>query len=231
MLAAKVASRPGTDAIYSALATADRPLDHHHNEHIVVGSLPVIVAPKPPGYQKHHTRTVDKLRYPIGDFSFPETTTPDERRAWIAEVAEAPAKLRAAVAGLTEKQLDTRYRPGGWTVRQVVHHVPESHLNSYVRFKLALTEDAPVIKPYDEARWAETPDVSGTPVEVSLTLLESLHQRWVHLLERMTDADFARFFQHPEIGLVRLDRNLALYAWHGKHHVAHITSLRERMGW
>jgi hypothetical protein len=174
---------------------------------------------------------MDILRYPIGEFSFPEGPTPEQRRVWITEIAETPAKLRAAAGGLTQRQLDTPYRPGGWTVRQVVHHVPESHLNSYVRFKLALTEDAPIIKPYDEARWAETPDVFATPVEVSLTLLESLHQRWVHLLDRMTDADFARSFQHPEIGLVRLDRNLALYAWHGRHHVAHITSLRARMGW
>ena len=169
---------------------------------------------------------MDDLRYPIGQFAFPESTTAQQRKEWIREIAEAPTKLQSAIAGLTEKQLDTPYRPGGWTVRQVVHHLPESHLNSYVRFKLALTEDAPAIKPYDEARWAETPDVAATPIEVSLNLLESLHQRWVRLLEFMTGADFTRSFRHPEIGLVRLDRNLALYAWHGKHHVAHITSLR-----
>jgi hypothetical protein len=174
---------------------------------------------------------MDSLRYPIGSFSFPEETTPEQRRAWIAEIAEAPGRLQAAVAGLTQLQLDTPYRPGGWTARQVVHHVPESHLHSYVRFKLALTEDGPVIKAYDQARWAETPEVSTTPVEVSLALLDSLHQRWVRLLELMTEAEFGRSFRHPEMGLVRLDRNLALYAWHGKHHVAHITSLRARMGW
>src|SRR3974377_1434155 len=142
-----------------------------------------------------------------------------------------PKSFRAAVAGLTPQQIDTPYRPGGWTVRQVIHHVPESHLNSYVRFKLALTEDTPIVKTYDEARWAELPDVEHTPVEVSLVLLESLHQRWVHLLELMSESDYARSFRHPELGIVRLDQNLALYAWHGKHHVAHITELRKRMGW
>jgi len=139
--------------------------------------------------------------------------------------------LRAAVAGLRPEQLDTPYRPGGWTVRQVVHHVPDSHMNSYMRFKLALTEDEPTIKPYDEKLWAELADTPATPVEVSLTLLESMHDRWVRLLRSLQDAHFERQFRHPELGVVRLDRNLALYAWHGKHHVAHITSLRERMSW
>lgn len=173
----------------------------------------------------------DTLRYPIGKFSFPESTTSQERKEWIREISEAPLKLRTAVAGLSPEQLDTPYRPNGWTVRQVIHHVPESHLNSYIRFKLALTEDTPLIKPYDEGLWADLPDVGVTPVEVSLTLLESLHQRWVRVLDLITDADYARQFRHPELGLVRLDQNLALYAWHGKHHVAHITSLRARMGW
>ncbi|HEY7337416.1 MAG TPA: putative metal-dependent hydrolase [Bryobacteraceae bacterium] len=174
---------------------------------------------------------MDKLRYPIGSFSFPESTTPGERSAWIEEIAKAPSHLREAIAGLSPEQIETPYRPGGWTVRQVVHHVPESHLNSYVRFKLALTEEEPIVKPYNEARWAELPDVAATPVEVSLILLETLHQRWVPLLQRMSDADYARCFHHPEIGMVRLDQNLALYAWHGRHHVAHILSLRERMAW
>jgi uncharacterized damage-inducible protein DinB len=138
--------------------------------------------------------------------------------------------MRAAVAGLTEQQLDTPYRAGGWTVRQVVHHVPESHMNSYVRFKLALTEDDPVIKPYDEVLWAKLADAYA-PIEGSLALLDALHQRWVPLLESMKDGDFERTFRHPELGPVRLDQNLALYAWHGKHHVAHITALRDRMGW
>jgi uncharacterized damage-inducible protein DinB len=155
----------------------------------------------------------------------------EERRTWIADVAETPAKLRAAVAGLTAAQLDTPYRPGGWTVRQVVHHVPDSHINAYVRFKLALTEDVPVIKPYDESEWAKLPDTSSTPIEVSLNLLEALHERWVRLLQAMNEAEFARQFRHPEIGTMSLGTYLAGYSWHGKHHVAHITRLRERMGW
>ena len=177
------------------------------------------------------TPTTDTLSFPIGKFSFPQAITPAQRQQWIVEVAETPAKLRAAVAGLTETQLETPYRPGGWTVRQVVHHVPESHMNAFIRFKLALTEDEPTIKPYDESAWAKTPDVAVTPIETSLTMLEVLHDRWVRLLRSMTDADFARQFRHPEIGIVTLERNLSLYAWHGKHHVAHVTSLRDRMGW
>jgi hypothetical protein len=171
------------------------------------------------------------LSYPIGKFTFPQSTTPHQRQEWIAEIADAPAKLRAAVAGLTPEQLDTPYRPDGWTVRQVVHHVPESHMNAFIRFKLALTEDEPTVKPYDEAAWAKLPDVEATPIEISLTMLDVLHDRWVRLLEAMSDADFARTFRHPQLGLVRLEGNLALYAWHGKHHVAHITSLRDRMKW
>ena len=171
------------------------------------------------------------LRYPIGKFSFEDEVTLEKRRQGIEEIAAAPAQLRAAVAGLSPEQLDTPYRPGGWTVRQVVHHVPDSHLNSYIRSKLALTEEEPTIKPYDEKRWAELEDTRTTPVEVSLMLLESLHRRWVLLLESLTAADFARKFRHPELGVVTLERNVALYAWHGRHHVAHITSLRQRMGW
>jgi DinB superfamily len=155
----------------------------------------------------------------------------EQRQTWIAEIATAPAYLRAAVAGLNEQQLNTPYREGGWTVRQVVHHVPESHMNAYIRFKLALTETDPTVKPYDEAAWAETADVRETPIEVSLALLENLHTRWVVLLRSMSDADFKKQFVHPEIGVVSLEKNLALYAWHGKHHVAHITSLRERKRW
>ncbi len=174
---------------------------------------------------------MDDLAYPIGKFSFPASTSAAERREWTHEISQAPQQLRAAVDGLSEEQIDTPYRPGGWTVRQVVHHVPESHMNSYIRFKLALTEDTPTIKPYDEALWAKLPDMSVAPIQTSLTLLEALHSRWVRLLEAMSDAEFNRAFRHPEIGLVRLDQNLALYAWHGKHHVAHITRLRERLGW
>ena len=174
---------------------------------------------------------MDTLRYPIGKFSFPESIDPQQRQHWIAEISDAPAKLRVAVAGLTPEQLESPYRPEGWTVRQVVHHVPDSHLNSYIRFKLALTEKEPSVKPYDEAAWAELADTASTPSEVSLTLLDALHQRWVRLLESLTPADFARQFRHPDQGLMPLERNLALYAWHGKHHVAQITSLREREGW
>jgi uncharacterized damage-inducible protein DinB len=159
------------------------------------------------------------------------TPEPAWRAARIAEIDAAPAALRAAVAGLSEEQLATPYRPGGWTVRQVVHHLPDSHANAYVRFKLALTEDNPTIKPYLEARWAELPDNAGTPVEVSLGLLEALHRRWVVLLRGMGPEDFARPLTHPEKGRLSLDQMLALYAWHGRHHVAHVTSLTERMGW
>ena len=143
----------------------------------------------------------------------------------------APANLRAAVEGLNKEQLDTPYRDGGWTVRQVVHHVPDSHMNAYIRFKLALTEHEPVIKPYDEAAWAELPDTRETPIEASLAMLENLHDRWVYLLESMSDADFSKQFRHPDLGVMPLEKNLALYAWHGRHHVAHITSLRERKEW
>ncbi len=171
------------------------------------------------------------LRYPLGRFQMKEQITEQEREKFIEEIASTPARLRAAVAGLSSEQLDTPYRPEGWTLRQVVHHLPDSHLNSYCRFKLALTEDEPLIKPYDEAAWAELKDSFDTPVEVSLSLLESLHFRWVILLKSIAEEDFKRTFRHPEIGLVRLDQNVALYAWHGPHHTAQITALRERMGW
>jgi hypothetical protein len=171
------------------------------------------------------------LRYPVGRFEFEGTLSEPDRRLLIDQIAATPEKMRAAVAGLNDKQLDTPYRPGGWTVRQVVHHVPESHLNSYIRFKLAMTEDQPTIKPYLEDRWAELEDARTAPVEMSLNLLESLHQRWVWFLRSLENSDFQRTFHHPELGLVSLDKNVALYAWHGRHHVAHITSLRERNGW
>lgn len=172
------------------------------------------------------------LRYPIGKFAVEGEITAERRAGWIAEIAEVPAQLRAAVKDLTELQLDTPYRPGGWTVRQVAHHLPDSHLNAYIRFKLALTEDSPTIKPYAEARWAELPDTAGTQVGVSLMLLEALHRRWVVLLRAMDEAQWARAFFHPEQEkLLRLDGILAMYAWHGRHHLAHITTLREREGW
>jgi len=153
------------------------------------------------------------------------------RLRWIAELAAAPEEMRAAVAGLSEQQLDTPYRPDGWTVRQVVHHVPDSHMHSYIRFRWALTENAPTIKPYDEVLWAQLPDARSAPVEASLLLLDGLHRRWTALLRELTPADWDRTFFHPERGIVSLESNLAMYAWHGRHHVAHITSLRERMGW
>jgi uncharacterized damage-inducible protein DinB len=171
------------------------------------------------------------LRYPIGTFAWSGPNTPEQRTLFINEIAAAPAALRNAVRGLSTDQLETPYRPGGWTVRQVVHHVPESHMNSYIRFKLALTEDTPTIKPYDEAKWAELGDVHNVAIDVSLKLLESLHDRWVPLLKSLSAEDFLKTFNHPEIGPVSLDKNVALYAWHGAHHIAHITSLRERMGW
>src|SRR5579864_1038105 len=171
------------------------------------------------------------LSYPIGKYEHKESLTPAERDIAIAQIAATPQGLRDAVAGLSHEQLDTPYRPGGWTVRQVVHHVPDSHLNSYVRFKLALTEDEPTIKPYAEDRWAILADTQGTPIEVSLMLLESLHTRWMRLLGSLAAADWERTFRHPQLGLITLDKNLALYAWHGRHHVAHVTELRRRMGW
>ncbi len=171
------------------------------------------------------------LRYPIGPFQWSGPNTPEQREHFISEIAATPARLRNAVAGLSAEQIETLYRPGGWTVRQVVHHLPDSHLNSYMRFKFALTEDSPTIKPYDEARWAELEDTRATPIDVSLTLLESLHQRWIVLLKSLQPQDFLRTFNHPQLGMVSLDRNLALYAWHGAHHIGHITSLRERLGW
>ena len=170
------------------------------------------------------------MRYPIGKFEKPGTVTAAQRAAWIEEIEALPARLREAAGGLTDEQLDTPYRPGGWTVRQVVHHVADSHMNSFIRFRLGLTEDEPTVKPYDEKRWAELCD-SGMPVDVSLQIIEALHRRWVVLLRGMSDADFSRTFRHPEMGSFRLDSNLALYAWHGKHHEAHIGNLRKTKGW
>lgn len=170
-------------------------------------------------------------RYPIGKFTYNGPPSEQHKQTFLTEIAQAPANLRAALRGLSGSQLDTPYRAGGWTVRQVTHHVPDSHLNAYVRFKLALTEDDPTIKPYAEGPWAELPDTKTTPVEVSLTLLDSLHDRWVRLLRSLTPEQWKRTFRHPEMGPMDLEKTLALYAWHGKHHVAHITELRKRMSW
>jgi hypothetical protein len=171
-------------------------------------------------------------RYPVGKFEYDGVATPQARARRIEDISKAPAALRAAVRGLTPKQLDTPYRDGGWTVRQLVHHVPDSHLNAYVRFKLALTEDTPTIKPYDQERWAQLADAQTVAPEVSLALLDAVHERWVALLKSMTAADWRRAYNHPEYNrLVPLDEVLAMYAWHGRHHVAHITALRQREGW
>jgi hypothetical protein len=170
-------------------------------------------------------------RFPIGKFHYDGTPSADQRRQSIADIEGTPTAIRAAVQGLSPKQLDTPYRDGGWTVRQVVHHVPESHMNAYIRFKLALTEDEPTIKPYAEDRWAKLADVQSTPIEISIALLENLHARWVVLLRSLQEEDWKRTFIHPEMGIVPLEKNLALYAWHGKHHTAHITELRKRMQW
>lgn len=175
------------------------------------------------------------LRYPIGKFEWIAPESDEQmttRRAHCIDVlAKLPANFAGAVKGLDAKQLDTPYRPEGWTVRQVVHHVPDSHMNAYVRFKLAVTEFEPTIKTYREDLWAKLPDSADTPIETSLRLLQALHERWVALLLGMTPADFARALHHPEQGLVSLDRMLAMYAWHSAHHTAHITGLRAHMGW
>lgn len=174
---------------------------------------------------------MDDLRYPIGRHQRPVSLTDAQRHSAIDAISVTPANLRDAVRGLDDSQLDTPYRPDGWTVRQVVHHVPDSHANAYIRFKLALTEDTPTIKPYDEAAWAKLEDSRTTTIETSLTLLAALHDRWVRILRSMKPADFSRKLNHPENGIMSLDQLLALYEWHGKHHVAHITNLRARNGW
>jgi uncharacterized damage-inducible protein DinB len=170
-------------------------------------------------------------RFPVGKFHYDGPPSEEQKQAFLNEIASAPANLQAAVSGLSEAQLDTPYRDGGWTVRQVVHHVPDSHMNAYVRFKLALTEDEPTIKPYAEDRWAELADTKATPIETSLCLLDCLHKRWVNLLRSLSAEDWKRTFRHPELGAMTLEKTLALYAWHGRHHVAHITELRKREGW
>ena len=167
--------------------------------------------------------TDENLRYPVGRYQPPEKISPEQRAEWIDEIAALPQQLNGAVSPLMESELDTPYRPGGWTVRQVVHHLPDSHLNSYLRFRLALTEDSPTIKPYHEDRWAELPDAKTGPIGPSLLILEGLHERWTALLRTLDDTAFARTLQHPEWGRIRLDWTLGLYAWHCRHHLAHIT--------
>jgi uncharacterized damage-inducible protein DinB len=176
------------------------------------------------------TAESEDLRYPVGKFEKIDEVTPEMRRAMIQTIAELPEKIAAAVDGLTEEQLETPYRPEGWTVRQTVHHVADSHINSLCRFKLAMTEENPTIRPYFEDRWAELAD-SRLPIDVSLKILEGIHARWIVLLESMTDEDFRRPLIHPDNGEFTIEQFLALYAWHSRHHTAHITKLRERRGW
>lgn len=174
------------------------------------------------------------VRYPIGKYEYAGVITPEQRESWIAEIEQLPAKLRQSIEGLSESELESHYRDGGWTLRQVVHHVADSHMNSYIRFKLALTEDTPTIRPYYEDRWANLEDGLTADTELSLTLLETLHKRWVILLRSLQDSDFAKPFYHPESKeTITLAYNLGVYAWHGNHHVAHITAYRSRalQGW
>ncbi len=175
------------------------------------------------------TMTVD-LSYPVGRFDRTATWTTDSRRAAVEDIAALPSRMRAAVSGLTDAQLDTPYRPGGWTVRQLVHHVADSHMNGYIRLKLALTEDNPTIKPYDQDAWAALPD-SSLPIALSLSILDAVHERWTVLWRATTPAQFARTFTHPELGPLTLETHLHLYAWHSRHHVAHVTGLRQRERW
>lgn len=171
------------------------------------------------------------LRYPIGPFQPPDEITAERRAGWIAELEELPMALRGAVAGLSEEQLETPYRPGGWTLRQVVHHVPDSHLNAYIRCKWALTEDEPTIKTYEEARWAELADYRTVPIAISLDLLTLLHRKWTALLRALDPEQWERTLIHPELGRLDLGTLAAFYAWHGRHHLAHVTTTAERLGW
>jgi hypothetical protein len=170
------------------------------------------------------------MKYPIGKFQFNGEITNTVTRDWINEIEDLPELLRDAVKVLDNEQLDTPYRSGGWTVRQVIHHLADSHMNAYVRFKLALTEEKPVIKPYDEAKWAELSDYK-LPIDISLSLLETLHKRWTNLLRSLSPADMKKTFIHPDSGDVSVGQNIGIYAWHGRHHLAHITSLCNRKGW
>jgi uncharacterized damage-inducible protein DinB len=174
---------------------------------------------------------IEDLRFPIGQFSKPASSMAGVRAAHIQTLRLLPEQLKAAVAGLDDQQLDTPYREGGWTVRQVVHHVADSHANAYIRFKLALTEDWPTVKAYDQAAWAELPDARSLPLEISLSLLAALHARWVFLLDSLSEEDFHKGYVHEEYGRQNLAQTLASYDWHSRHHTAHITNLRQRMGW
>jgi uncharacterized damage-inducible protein DinB len=175
--------------------------------------------------------TLDGIRYPIGRVTIVDDVTPADRSRWIEQIADAPVKLRSALAGLSDRQLDRRYREGGWTLRQVAHHLADEHLNAFGYFKKAVTEDEPLVNVYEEPRWAETKDAREAPIELSLDLLTALHGRWISLLNSLEQKDFARAYQHGRRGRVSLDEAIQLYAWHGLHHTAHITGLRDREGW
>lgn len=176
-------------------------------------------------------QTTDAQRYPLGRFAPPQTITPADREHWIEDLEIAPANLRAALLDLAPAQLDTPYREGGWTARQVAHHLADSHLNAYIRFRLALTEELPLIKAYDEKKWAELSDARLAPAELSLQLFAALQARWALLLRGLNESDWGRQFLHPERGPMSLEKNLALYAWHGKHHTAQILALRRARDW
>jgi uncharacterized damage-inducible protein DinB len=176
-------------------------------------------------------RTMSDLRYPVGKPSKVTDPNAAQIEAWLSDIEQTPTQLRDAVKGLTDIQLDTPYREGGWTVRQVIHHVADSHMHSYARFRFALTEPSPTIHPYDEGAWAELPDAKTAPVEVSLALLDALHKRWMILLRSLDSAAMAKVFLHPERGPTSLVNAIALYSWHGRHHTAHITALRQRLSW
>ena len=173
----------------------------------------------------------EDLRYPIGKFHWDSRATAADRAGAVEDIADFPARLKAALAGLSGEQIDTAYRPGGGTVRQMVHHLADSHLNAYARLRLGLTETEPSIKTWEEKDWAELPDARSATVDASVVLLQGLHERWGLLLRAMSDADFERNLRHPDRGLMSLDLLTRLYGWHGRHHVAHITALRRRMGW
>jgi uncharacterized damage-inducible protein DinB len=174
---------------------------------------------------------MDQLKFPIGRFEAPSIISKADRDLYVQAIEELPAQLRESVDGLSDGQLDTAYREGGWSVRQVVHHLADSHANNYARIRFALTEENPAIKPYDEAKWAELPDARSFRLESSLKMVEGIHERWTALMRSFTEADWKRTFYHPERGVVALDETMALYAWHGRHHVAHIRNLRQRKNW
>ena len=177
-------------------------------------------------------KQLEKLRYPIGKFSFNLAADETEGKRWISGIEKLPAEIRKSVNGLNQEQLSTTYRDGGWTVKQVVHHLADSHINAYIRIKLALTENNPTIKPYEEAEWAKLDDAKNLPVEISLSLLDALHTRWVFMLRKLSADDFNKTIYHPESKKEMSVKYLvAMYAWHGSHHTAHITELRKREGW